>query len=214
MQYHCVLLDTCIGHRNLHYYIRALGFACAAAVYTGVAAGSTLRDEIMPALRAAAAASASPPEQVAANAANAGLSGIAAQLAAAAAAAAAEAQAAAPASAAAATPFPWTTAAMRAAAATPATRTLVLLVAVCAATLLVALPLLISHVARLRRGLTYIESCKVPRTSEYDLGGGANCRAVFGDGGFVLWLLHLFPLPRAAVGDGLSFACRPPARRV
>lgn len=209
-QHHCVLLNTCIGHRNLHYFVGALGYALAAAAYVALAAGCALRREILPSLLAAAAAAATPPEQVMANAAT-GLSGLAAQLAAAAAAAAAEAQAATPTTSAA--PFPWTSAAVRAACATPASRTLLALTLLGIGTFCGVLPTLVMQIVQLRKGATFVESCKAPRANEFDLGGSANCSAVFGSGA-CRCLLHLLPLPRAAAGDGLSFASRPPARRV
>ena len=71
----------------------------------------------------------------------------------------------------------------------------------------------VMQIVQLRKGATFVESCKAPRANEFDLGGSANCSAVFGSGA-CRCLLHLLPLPRAAAGDGLSFASRPPARRV
>ena len=43
MDHHCALLNTCIGHRNHHYYLRLLASVSAAGVYMAVGASCMLR---------------------------------------------------------------------------------------------------------------------------------------------------------------------------
>ena len=73
--------------------------------------------------------------------------------------------------------------------------------------------LLLLQTRNLLRGLTYIESCRTPPPTDFDLGPRHNFAQVFGDFGPRL-LLHLLPVPRAAIGDGVSFPMRAPVRRV
>ena len=73
--------------------------------------------------------------------------------------------------------------------------------------------LLLLQTRNLLGGLTYIESCKTPPPADYDLGRRQNIAQVFGTFGPRL-LLHLLPVPRAAVGDGVVFPMRAPVRRV
>ena len=73
--------------------------------------------------------------------------------------------------------------------------------------------LLLLQSRNLLRGLTYIESCKTPPPADFDLGPRQNIAQVFGGFGPRL-LLHLLPIPRAAIGDGVSFPMRAPVRRV
>ena len=93
----------------------------------------------------------------------------------------------------------------------------------CLPTALFTGTLLLVQLRNLRRGLTYIESCRTPPPTEYDLGPRRNFGQVFGswsrrDGGRRGdgWrtLLHLLPVPRPPVGDGIHFATRAPVRRV
>ena len=58
------------------------------------------------------------------------------------------------------------------------------------------------QLANLVRGLTFLEQCKDPQPTQYDLGSWMhNVRAVFGRS----LARHLLPLPCAPVGDGIHF---------
>ena len=195
MEHHCPLLNTCIGFRNQHYAVRLFAFLCAMGAYLLLGTmrvlllggGDGARDGARDAAADAAATVADP------------------------AAAFAESTA------------------MYAAAHSLSHAVLAIehdekavlgaLALVGGAAIAVAAPRLLSHIRHIRRGLTHAEARRGTASRDFDLGAKANFQAVFGRaagtlGCVGLVLVHLLPLPWAAVGNGIKFASRSPARRV
>ena len=78
--------------------------------------------------------------------------------------------------------------------------------------LTVGVPLLVAHTRNIARGITYIESSRGGGSNDYDLGSWrANVQAIFG---MSSWYLHLLPVPRRPLGNGMAFTARPLARHV
>mmetsp|Transcript_40615 Transcript_40615/g.94829 ORF Transcript_40615/g.94829 Transcript_40615/m.94829 type:complete len:88 (+) Transcript_40615:133-396(+) len=61
--------------------------------------------------------------------------------------------------------------------------------------------------SNLRRGLTYIESCRHPPLTDFDFGLRKNAAAIFGES-LGRRFLHLLPVPRQPIGDGVNFSRR------
>ena len=207
MDHHCMFTNACVGHANQHYFLTFLAFLSASTLYVLTAATYALA-ATKPAYLFAAAdlvllhtPAAAPPGAallLSNGTSGAGVAGVISSL---------QALGLSPpfalvyvATATAAYRWPFLAVALR-------------LYAACFPAFLFSTFLLLLQTRNLLRGLTYIESCKTPPPSDFDLGPRQNVAQVFGGLGPRL-LLHLLPVSRAAVGDGVVFPMRAPVRRV
>ena len=201
MDHHCMFTNACVGHANQHYFITFLAFLTASTLYVLCATTYALAASRPPSLFAdtfllphTAAAATHPdkdPRQAEVEAAMSTLQtlGLSPPVALVSFFAASAARS-----------WPFLGPALR-------------LYAACFPAFLFSSFLLLLQTRNLLRGLTYIESCKTPPPADFDLGARQNIAQVFGGFGPRL-LLHLLPVPRAAIGDGVSFPMRAPVRRV
>ena len=201
MDHHCMFTNACVGHANQHYFVTFLAFLSASTLYVICATTyalcatrppSLFTDTfLLPHTAAAAPHPDKDPRQAELAAAMSTLQtlGLSPPMA--------------------LVSFFATSAARTWPFLGPALR----LYAACFPAFLFSTFLLLLQTRNLLRGLTYIESCKTPPPTDYDLDPRQNIAQVFGGFGPRL-LLHLLPVPRAAIGDGVSFPMRAPVRRV